>query len=471
MTTERTGRLILPLAIVLHLVTAWSSSGFYAADEHYQVITFAEVKAGHEPASELPWEYAHRIRCTVLPAATLVVFGTAELTGLHDPFLRAFLLRLITALVALFLVHRWIPVAEKLLPAGLHTAFRWTSWFLWFIPFLHVRFTSETWSGLLFLAAATDLLKGPLVGHKALRVGVCLGLATMVRPSVAWMAAGLLAWAWHDQRLKGRGAMDLLAGAIMTTAAMVALDSWWYGAPTFTLWNYTAMGLSGRPGGGFDAMPWWAYGRMVVKDMLPPFGLLALGAFALLWMKRPSGPLPWVLTPFLLFHVLVPHKEMRFLFPLVDLMPLLLMQALALVPPRMVRRGTALRGAVVLLVSVDLAGLAVASLAPAGSGRTRLAQRLGEEVGTIGYDADRTTVWKIAIPVFYGGAGLPEEHLRPLCTGAPALVISRNGGPCERLNVERIATADPWWADVLLRAYRWRPEDRGWAAYRVTAGR
>ncbi|MBL8002941.1 MAG: hypothetical protein JNL05_13385 [Flavobacteriales bacterium] len=468
MNPDRDGRILLALAIALHLVTAWCSSGYYAADEHYQLITFAEVKAGHEPEAHLPWEHAHRIRCTLLPAVVLAVFRAADLLGLHDPFLKALLLRLLTALAALLIVRRWAQAARTLLPDQLQRPFLWLTWCLWFLPYQHVRFTGETWSGLLVLAAATELLTNAPGRKEAVRAGLWLGLAAMVRPTTVLLGAGLLAWAWHSGRLRRNTGLTLVLCVLGAMGVVAVLDSWWYGSPVLTLWNYAMMGFGGRPGGGFEAMPWWAYGAYIVKDMLVPIGLLTLGAFVVLWVKRPAGPLLWMITPFLVFHTLVPHKEMRFLFPLADLVPLLLVQAygalcLHLEAPPRVRQWVVLG----LAAAFNLAGLAVASFTPAGSGRTRLAAQLGPEAGNVVYDADKVTVWKIAIPPFYGGHSFPQEHLGRPCTGGTEVVVTQGSTPCGQVQVERIATAEPDWACALLTAYRWRPQERGWAAYRT----
>lgn len=460
-------RPLLFFALAIHLATAWFSSGYYAADEHYQVITFAEVKAGHEPPTALPWEHAARIRCTLLPATALAAFTAADAAGVRDPFHKAFLLRVFTAMAALLIVLRWTRSAGALLPSRSRTAFLLVTWTLWFLPFQHVRFTGETWSGLLLLAAATELMGDRPGRHAVLRAGLWLGIAAMVRPPVVVAAAGLVAWALRTGRLRGPGAAFLPGGCAIAVAAITLLDSWWYGAPVSTWWNYAAMGVGGRPGGDFEVMPWWAYGAYVIKDMLVPIGLLALGAFAVLWVKRPAGPLLWMVTPFLLFHLLVPHKEMRFLFPLADLVPLLLVQGWAALGPlngaaRMLRWA-----ALGVAAAFNVAGLAVASFSPAGSGRTRLAQQLGPAIGEVVYDADKITVWKIAVPPFYGGPAPPGERLRGPCDAGPDVVVSQRSTPCNHAALERIATADPAWADALLTAYRWRKQERGWAAYRA----
>jgi phosphatidylinositol glycan class B len=467
--SPRTQRLIFLLAVAVHLATAWFSSGYYADDEHYQVITFAEVKAGHEPVDALPWEHAARIRSVVLPAVCLVLFNAADAIGLDDPFHKAFLLRLLTALAALVIVRRWTRAAMPLVPERLRTAFLLLSWFLWFLPFQHVRFTSETWSGLLLLAALTGLLAKAPDRAEMVRSGLLIGLAVLIRPPTLLMVMGLLGWALFTKRSGPAQLIALIASATMVHVLGAGLDTWWYGTPTYSPWNYALKGLDVEGGSIFEAFPWWAYGFMIIKDMLVPIGALACAAYALLWWKRPAGPVLWIITPFLLFHVFVPHKEMRFLFPLADLTPLMLVLAYASL-------GSAWRSgfqrkawSLVLFVAAvaNVLGLAVASFSPAGSGRTRLAEALGADVSEVRYDAHKFNVWKIAIPVFYGGPDDPMEKCIKPC-GGPSLIITKDDPSCPEQRAAQLATADAEWASALLNWYHWRQQDRGWAAYRMT---
>ena len=466
--SPRTQSLIFLLAVAVHLATAWFSSGYYADDEHYQIITFAEVKAGHEPVDALPWEHAARIRSVVLPAVCLVLFNAADAIGLDDPFHKALLLRLLIALAALVIVRRWTRAAMPLVPEHLHTAFLALSWFLWFLPFQHVRFTGETWSGLLLLAALTELLYRSPARASLIRSGLLIGLAVLIRPPTVFMAMGLMGWVLFTKRRDLAKLIPLFVSATVIHLLGAGLDTWWYGMPTYSPWNYVVEGASRGSGNLFDASPWWSYGPLLVKDLLIPIGLLALAAYMVLWAKRPAGPVLWIITPFVLFHLFVPHKETRFLFPLADLVPLLLVQGRATLGDRWHSgpRKYALNLALAVAFVANLLGLAIASFSPAGSGRTRLAQQLGPESGSVVYDADKDSVWKIAIPVFYGGPAQPTERLHSLCAGGTEVVVS-TWTLCSHVNVVRVATAEPWWAAAMLKAYHWRPQDRGWAAYRT----
>ena len=75
-------RSLLILAAVT-IVTAWFSNTFYFPDEHYQVLEFMGLKLGITPASELPWEFAARIRPWFQPLVYFLIASAAARAG-HD---------------------------------------------------------------------------------------------------------------------------------------------------------------------------------------------------------------------------------------------------------------------------------------------------------------------------------------------------------------------------------------------------
>ncbi|MBK6892961.1 MAG: hypothetical protein IPH00_07455 [Flavobacteriales bacterium] len=128
-------RWIFLAAVVVHLITAWFSTGYYAADEHYQIIEFAQARMGEFPKDQLAWEYADRLRSGLLPTLCVAVFKTAGAAGASSPFLLAFLLRALTAIVAMAIVKRFVGSAWHLVKEPLRPAFLFLSFFIWFLPF------------------------------------------------------------------------------------------------------------------------------------------------------------------------------------------------------------------------------------------------------------------------------------------------------------------------------------------------
>lgn len=480
-------RRILLAALTAHVLTAWFSSGYFAADEHYQVIAFAEAKAGNAPLARLPWEYAAQVRSVLLPAVCMAVFGAARSIGIHDPFVLAFLLRLLTALFAITAVTVFVRAASRLVERRFRKSFQLLSWFLWFLPFLHARFTGETWSGLFLLLALAAVFAEKPDKRSFIRTGIFLGLAILCRPPVLAAAAGLVMWLAMVKRAHITMLLHMLAGCLVIAAAGIFLDSWFYGRFTVTAWNYLRLGITGTGNPSFTEYPWWYYYAWVFKYSIPVFGAIILLAFGLLCAYRPRHPLTWVLVPFLVFHMLVPHKELRFLFPIADLMPLLLVTALPLAEAVFPRAAQVLGQRAVrvaagaLFLAINAVALLASSLSPAGSGRTRLAEYVRayypRQPVKIHYLANDTTVWDIRIPRFYLGANVTDTISSTPCMplsesrGRMDLVVARGTFPsCADAPMghgwEPLLPAQPAWKERLMRFYEWEDAKPAWVLYR-----
>lgn len=479
-------RWILLAAFAVLLIAAWFSSGFQSADEHYQVIAFAEAKLGHMAVSTLPWEYAAQIRSAFLPSICCAVFGLAGAAGVHDPCVLAFLLRLLTALFAFGSVLYFVRSVRRTLPTKLYRPLLLLSFFLWFLPFLHVRFTGETWSGLFLLLALAFLHAGEGGRGRYLQCGIALGLAFLCRPPVLAAALGIIGWLGWVKRERTLHLLHLIAAFMALLIAGIVLDSWFYGQFTFTAWNYLKLGITGSTEHPFVEFPWWYYYAWVFKYSIPVFGALILSAFGLLCAFKPRHLLTWVIVPFLLLHMVLPHKELRFLFPLADLVPLLMVTTYPLFTaqwPRMARllQGPMGKPVVVLLAGINLAALCAVIFTPAGSGRTRLAGYVDDHyparpVG-LNYLANGTNVWDIRIPRFYLHNNTSDTTTNSPCIpvaesrGAVQLLVAR--GPatfnprCPDVQWVEVASAQPAWKAWLMRAYDLEDAAPVWKLYKA----
>src|SRR5690606_2039502 len=96
-----TDKNLIYLSILIHIIAAWFSVGFYHPDEHYQIIEFANYKLGGIPATELPWEFPAEMRPAFQPLMAYIIFKIAGLFT-SDAYILAFILRLISGLASLF---------------------------------------------------------------------------------------------------------------------------------------------------------------------------------------------------------------------------------------------------------------------------------------------------------------------------------------------------------------------------------
>lgn len=468
-----------PVAVVVYLATAWCSTGFFSADEFHQIIPFAQWKLSALHADALPWEFADRIRSSLLPWMAAAMIRAGEFLAL-SPFSTAFLLRGITALAALASLRRFHRAAAPSLPPTLQAAFAWLSYGLWFLPFLAARFSGETWAMIALLNALAAIFQREQRRHWAATTGFWLALMACFRPAMLPAVAGLGVWALVFLKPGGKALLQAFLAALATWGACLLVDSCFYGSPIFGLARYLAVVLPGDPDHAFVAFPWWYYAPWVLKHALPPIGACLLLATVLHVAFRWRSPVTWCTLPVLLALALVPHKELRFLFPLAGLAPWLLVTAWADLRARGLTTAwrSIARMLLPLLALVNVAALAVVVLSPADAGREPLAkairQRAADRPARIIYLADGDLPWAVRIPRFYLPAHCLEAHATDPCMPLPTadtllfLIADRPPTTCTepgRARWSPLLRVPSRWNSAAQKAYLWEDAQDPWTLY------
>jgi len=373
------------LAVIV--VSAWFNRGFQSYDEHFQIIELAWYKLGRAPAETLAWEFREQMRPGVQPLIVAWSAQGLEAIGLTSPFLLAFLLRLASGLLAV-----WVSLALALhvLPEvrsdRLKVALVSGSLLLWFLPFSHVRFSADNWGGLLLFAGVCFLLDAVGEGRQAVAgarrrrqlgpvtaaaaAGLLLGFAFYCRYQLGFSIAGIGCWLVFVRRPGLRTLAALTAGFLAAAAACVLADRWLYDTWVFTPYEYARANLLEGKAAQFGVEPWWYYLAEMLMFLVPPFSLVLVGLLgAAAWFQR-RHVLVWAALPFLVGHSLIGHKEDRFLVPMTwAVVPLLILAAdrIASEGPGFLKRwmsSRAGRAGARAFVVVNLAILAVMAVKP-----------------------------------------------------------------------------------------------------------
>lgn len=452
-------RWFLLLGALLYITAAWFGVGHYSEDEFHQVLLVSEHLLGHVDAPALAQEYHLQWRSMVQPLLGAGAMEVCEALGITDPFQLTFVLRLLTAMLALWVTHGFIRSVQAILEVENKQAFTLVSYFLWFIPVLQIRFTGEAWSGLLFLRGLGMLIDPR--ERKAWAIGAWFGAAVIFRPAAALLPMGAVLWMLLVQHASWKRVAQLVAPAVSILVIGGAVDSFIYGHPVSTLWNYIIAGLTGQEAERFTSLPWYQYALFTVKHAVVPIGVLIILAFATLLLLRPKHVLIWTIGPFLLVHSMVAVKEVRFLFPLAPLIPWLLIaawEALQKRWPTTMARTIWLR--VLFAISVvNAAALLTGITTPAGNGKIKLAQAIQDRFRSDPVHIDYLGSERQWIPPFYLSPKRTERFtdriiVDPAVNGPIHLVIAKQSLDLDRVaNLERMAIATPPWTDRFLRWY------------------
>lgn len=309
------------LGLVISIITAWFSKGFHHPDEQFQILEFANYKLGNSPAADLPWEFSAKIRPGLQPYIAYSFIKSFNYFGVENPFTLAFLFRLITAICCWFVVSKLI----LLLLPNFSTEkgkkiFIFLSLFLWFIPYINVRFSSENTATISFLLAIYLILrphKNPSIEKISIFiVGLLLSFSFFFRFQMAFAIIGLGFWLIFVNKIAWQKWLILVFSGLIGAIICIYLDKWLYGTWQITPYNYYVANILKGAAAKFGVSPWWYYFKLFFLKAVPPLSLVLLYFFTVGIYKKPLHLFSFVAACFLLGHFMVGHKEMRFLFPI-----------------------------------------------------------------------------------------------------------------------------------------------------------
>lgn len=308
------------------MTAAFFSKGFHHLDEHFQILEFAGLKLGLTLPSDLPWEFSSQIRSTFQPFIVVLIHRLIALFNLDDPFFVAFILRFMSGVLSWFTFMSLLKTFGKEIPekwfSRLTVPF---SLFFSIAIYNGVRFSSENWGGIFFaLGLCWALQVKSRILAPAFFSGVLLGISFLSRFQMGLMIFGLILWLIV---IKKETWSRLLVGALGFCFILFLgtfLDHFFYGGWPLTFWNYFEQNLLLGKAAQFGVQPWHEYFRLLFLKFLPPFSLSLIVGLLAFFYFYPRHVISFSLAPFLLVHLMIGHKEARFLFPLLYFFPVIL---------------------------------------------------------------------------------------------------------------------------------------------------
>ncbi len=429
--------IILFFGAFFFVLTAWKSTGYHHGDEQHQILEWAGLKLGFNQPEDLPWEFRDQIRPCLQPtlayifiSAITAVSGLLPFEGEVSPYTLAFILRLITSGLSFGVLTFLFLVMRKKVPRGApRSLFLASFFFLWFLPYLSVRFSSETWGGLFLALALALFLWERTFSLKPFVFGLLLALSFLFRYQMALsiLGFGLYILIFANWPIKKMILASL--GFIGTIFLGFILDSWFYQDLVFSPWNYLNETILSSEGPKFGSLPWNFYlinfFYFPSKFIAYPIGILTI----FLLVTRPKSLFLWLFIPFFIAHSFVPHKELRFMFPMAFLIPLLIYESyVSLRRFELPYRGAVLRGLSLIFLVLNLPLLILFSQKPAGVGRMEITQFIHnqhqeKEVHLIYADwANPYDPWHGLTTNFYLPEGMSRTRISSVCEVRPSLI-------------------------------------------------
>jgi phosphatidylinositol glycan class B len=322
------------LALLIAGITSWTNFGHLCGDEYSQILEFGAWRLGHLNHSDLRlWEFESQMRPSIQIWAVVGVFRFLELFGTEaNPFVASYLLNLLSGLLSVLSILVFTGAFIRRINPKYRDWFVLLSLFSWLVLYTNTHFNSENISGHLLLLAVGLLYAG--IDRPAfptmIAVGVLLGISFCCRFQVGFSIAGLLVWFFlHARRAKMVARWVALCVSLLLAVLTfgVLADYFFYGNLVVAPFNYYIQNIAeGKMNRLFGTAPWYAYLPLVCIYM--PFGPAYVVSTLSYLFRHRNDILTFIIAPFVLFHCMMGHKEVRFMLPLLGFMPAVMLATL-----------------------------------------------------------------------------------------------------------------------------------------------
>ncbi|XP_052744510.1 hemicentin-1 [Bicyclus anynana] len=308
--------------LVVRILSVFLVQTWYVPDEYWQTLEVAHKQAFGYGA--LTWEWRAGIRNYLYPSVIALLYTILKFTGLDYPEVVVLIPRIFQAIlsaVADYSFYKWTGGRKWALFLVL------TSWFWFYTSGRNLLQTLET--VLVTVALSKFPFKGGKLGYYEKEDSCWIWLASVsvfVRPTSLplWAVLALYNLATTNQDRLKLALKTYVPIILVSSAALIAIDSYFYGRLIVTPWEFYRFNILQDVSSHYGVHPWYWY----ISQGLP--AVLGVNTLPVLWgivtvLRRPQqnkvGVLLLVTVAFhVIIHSFVPHKEFRFVLPLLPIL-------------------------------------------------------------------------------------------------------------------------------------------------------
>jgi phosphatidylinositol glycan class B len=312
------------------LICSYFSVGFHHFDEHFQILEFANYKMGYCSAADLPWEFGAQIRPTLQPWITVFLWKIYLCSLEFNPYHFAFFLRFLTAVLS---VIAMVGIRRTFIDPKDAERIKWYyrfSFLLWFMPFVMVRYSSETWSALFLAYGLVFTFSRHKIANYII-AGILFACSFWFRFQIAFALFGLALWILMYKLKEWQRILGILIGFTTMSLIFYKLDGAFYQSSVFTPYQYYYYNIVLKVAENFGTFGLWYYPVMAAIHLIPPISLLVEFLILKFLYNHKSDVISWIIFFFLMPHFFISHKEFRFLFPLFVFLPYTFVKSMHLI--------------------------------------------------------------------------------------------------------------------------------------------
>jgi len=302
---------ILFAAGMVRLIAAIYSRGFAMSDDHFVIIHVAQrwldgyndwFNTDHPSGFSLVYTGVHYI-----------LFYLLKLTGITDPSLKMFIVRILHAVYSMLIVYFGYKITFLLSSkknarmVGLLLAL------FWVLPFMSVRNLNEIVCIPPMIIAFYIGLSGDKESkpHYWIYAGIAFGLAFAIRYQTLLIPGGVgLVFLIQKEWQKSAYLILGLVSGLMVLQGVVDWIAWGY--PFAAFLQYSVYNINYRF--SYIIGPWYNYIFLILGLFIPPVSFyFVIGYFKTI---KKYALLFWPVLLFLIFHSYFPNKQERFILPI-----------------------------------------------------------------------------------------------------------------------------------------------------------
>lgn len=312
---------------VLRLVNAFSTLTFFQPDEYWQALEPAHI--AHYGYGFLTWEWREKLRSGAFPTLFHGVYILCDLVGL-DPVMGPKIFQAFVAAVGdyyMYILGKRILGGEGgqlALLASVGSAFNW---------FCSTRtFSNSTETVLTTIAFAHWPWNANMISLKHYSISlVVASISCILRPTNAliWAFLGtFLVFKARSHALRAKIVLITLAIMTLSLGANFAIDYWYYGEVAFPLIEFIRFNVVQSLSHFYGVSPFHYY----VSQGLPILLIAYLPLVGTELVRSRMSVIVWLIGFVVATYSLLSHKEVRFIYPIIPLLHLLVAKALLRLP-------------------------------------------------------------------------------------------------------------------------------------------
>lgn len=313
--------------LLVQLLFCITSVGYFHPDQHFQILEFSSYQLGKPNAAGNVWELAKHIRPTIQVYFFSGFRICCEWLSITNPFTQLTILRLIQGMI-LFIIFNWMSfVYCKKNQRNLAIVLLLIN-FTWVLPYTRTLFSSELFSALVFFPAIVyfhqQYLQQKADWVLAVSTGFFLAISFFLRFQMVFAIAGFGIWLLFFEK-QFKLTVYLVLGFIAGTALNVLLDYGFYHQWEFTPYLYFKTNLLDGVAASFGEKSFTYYlGILLVVVAAPPLSIFLFYRYCKTSIILFKHPLVLSCLLFIIGHCCVGHKEERFMFSIINAMPVII---------------------------------------------------------------------------------------------------------------------------------------------------